>query len=272
MIERVTGTIRTPTQRLGALILLAVLAVALAAPIMGYDIATDVHPNATNLGPSAEHWLGTDHLGRDTFWRLILASQSFAGPGLLACWVAALLAIPAGALAAYRGGAIEAGLRYGFTVLASLPRFVLVLLVCTIYGDDLYLLAIAVGIAYTPTLGEAIFARIESLRSQQFVLANRAYGLSSFRILWFHLVLAACGRLVARHLLSLFAYFLVLETTLSYIGNLGVQEPAPSWGNMLVFEWGTERSLSVIAPALAIWFTVAAATWLASAFGELTND
>ncbi|MBT3223068.1 MAG: ABC transporter permease [Proteobacteria bacterium] len=272
MIDWVAKTIRSPTQRAGALILAAVLVVALAAPILGYNIATDVHPEATNLGPSAEHWLGTDHLGRDTYWRLILASRSFVGPGLLACWVASLLAIPAGALAAYRGGATEAVLRYGFTVLASLPRFVLVLLVCTIYGDDLYLLAIAVGIAYTPTLGEAIFSRIETLRSQQFVLANRAYGLSSFRILWFHLVLAACGRLIARHLLALFAYFLVLETTLSYIGNLGVQEPMPSWGNMLVFEWSSELSLNVIAPVLAIWFTVAATTWLASAFGELTND
>jgi peptide/nickel transport system permease protein len=272
MIDWVLSTFTRPTQRIGAVILFGVLTAALLAPLSGYDVALDVHPNAVDLRPSGAHWLGTDHLGRDVFSRLTLASRSFVGPGLLACAVAGLLAIPTGALAGYFGGIVERVLRYLFTVVASLPRFVLVLLVCTIYGSDLWKLALATGIAYSPTLGEAVFARIEKLRSHEFLLANKAYGVPAIRILWFHLVVAACGRLIIRHLLTLFTYFLVLETTLSYIGHLGVQEPTPSWGNMLAFEWRSEWSLNMVVPALAIWLTVAATTWVASAFGEVASD
>ena len=264
---------RHPVALMGVLWLVVVILAGVIAPFSTYDPITDVDPSRAHLSPGPGNWLGTDHLGRDVFQRLMLACQFFVMPGLLACVVCSIVAIPAGAVAGYRGGWIEAVLRWMFTVVASVPKFVLILLVLSIYGDRLSLLAVATGVAYAPTLAEAVFARIESLRSADYVLANRAYGVPGWRILWVHLVWAACRRLIGRHLLTLFGFFLVLETTLSYIGGFGVQEPMPSWGNMLVFEWGRDvwYAPQVIAPVLALWVTTAATAWVSESRGEVAD-
>jgi len=265
---------RNPAATLAALWLLVIVIMGLVALLSRYDPITDVHVGQAELGPGPGHWLGTDHLGRDVLKRLALACQFFVAPGMLACLVSAAIAIPAGAIAGFEGGWIEAGIRWVFTVVASVPRFVLLLLVLSIYGDRLYLLAIAAGVAYAPTLAEAVFGRIEGLRSAEYVLANRAYGVPSWRILWVHLVWAASRRLVARHLVTLFGYYLVLETTLSYIGGFGVQEPMPSWGNMLAFDWGYSAwyAPQVLAPVVVLWVTIVAIAWVAETLGGEVAD
>lgn len=254
-------------------ILLVVVGLGLTAPWLGYEPALDVDPSRAGIEPGFAHWLGTDHLGRDVFWRLLYACQSFAGPGLMAAAVVIATAVPAGAAAGYHGGWVETPLRFLFTVVASVPRFVFILLAASAYGADTWVLAIATGVTYAPTLGEAVFSRIESLRSAEYIVANRAHGVPGWRILWLHLVWAACRRLILRHAVTVFAYFLVLETTLSYIGSYGVQEPTPSWGNMLVFEWGRDANIAgVVAPVLAIWAVVGACTVLADALVEPAHE
>jgi len=254
-------------------VLLGVFSAAILSPLAGYQVGLDVQVSQAGLPPSWVHWFGTDHLGRDVFWRTCLASQSFAFPGLLACLTAAALGVPGGAVAGYVGGPVSSTIRFGFTVVASVPRFVLVLLACSIYGNHLSLLAFVAGITFVPTLGEAVYARIASLRTAGYLTANRAYGLRDSRIVIVHLVWAVCGGLIARQLLNVFTYFLVLETTLSYIGGFGVREPDPSWGNMLVFDWGhdTGNPLAVIVPTAAIWLTVAATQWLSEVFDEASH-
>jgi ABC-type dipeptide/oligopeptide/nickel transport system permease subunit len=254
---------------LGLSVLTLVLSAATLGPLSGYLPGQDVDVALANLGPNTTQWLGTDHLGRDVFWRLVFACQAFVGPGIVACVTTAVLAIPAGALAGYLGGYVASAIRFVTTVLASVPRFVLVLLVCSIYGTDLMTLAFGAGLAYAPTLSEAIYTRIEALRSSEYLLANRAYGVPPWRILVVHLILASCGRLMARHLVLLFGYFVVLETTLAYIGGFGVQEPQPSWGNMLAFEWGRgTHPVTMMAPMIALVGTVLAASWIADALSE----
>ncbi|MBN2800004.1 MAG: ABC transporter permease subunit [Deltaproteobacteria bacterium] len=253
---------------LGAVILLAVVLAALLAPLSGYDLVTDVDPGRAHLGLSLAHPLGTDHLGRDVRWRLVFASRAFAGPGLLAAAVAGLLGTLGGALGGYRGGPLAGSARYLYAVIGSIPRFVLVLLVGSVYGDSPWVLALVVGLSYAPALGEALHSRVASLRRAEFVRAGRAYGLSDARILWVHLVWYASRALIGRHLLAVFGYYVVLESTLAYIGGFGVQEPMPSWGNMLVFEWGRGQWLALLAPAAALWLVVSATRWLADALED----
>jgi peptide/nickel transport system permease protein len=229
-----------------------VLLVGLASPWVPYDPATDVHTTEALLGPGPGHWLGTDHLGRDVLFRSLIACKSFVGPGLAACLVASVLGVPTGALAGFYGGFLESAVRYAFTVLGSVPRFVLVLLVLSIYGNGTWILAGIAGIAFVPVLGEATFGRIAALREADYVIASRAHGLSDARILWVHLVWGACRRRILRELVTLFGYFVVLETTLSYIGGFGIQEPLPSWGNMLVFEWDRGGSAAFVPLALLL--------------------
>lgn len=237
--------------------------------LAGYDVVADVSPARADLGSSASAWLGTDHLGRDVAWRLLTASEAFVGPGALAAATAACLGVPLGAVAGYGGGTLGALVRAPLAVVASIPRLVLALLVGTIYGGDLRSLAVATGLAYAPALAEAVYARIHALHQAEFVIAARAHGLSESAILGRHLLWVSCRRLVARHLVYVFAFFLVLETTLSYIGGFGVSEPQPSWGNMLAFSLGRiGNPWASLAPALALWATVWGLVLLAGSLVE----
>lgn len=255
---------------IAAIVLLMVLATWAFAGISGYDLVAQVDPELANQGPSASFWLGTDHMGRDVAWRIVLATRAFVGPGVLACLIALLAGVGAGAVAGWLGGAPAALLRWMSTVMASIPRFILVLLGAAIYGDSTWILGAIAGIAYSPTLAEAIYNRIDSLKDAEFVVASRAHGLSSARILLFHLLWVNCRRIMGRHALYLFGYLILLETTLSYIGGFGVKEPDPSWGNMLAFEFGQRDGnlWGVLAPAIAIWVTILASNILGDALAE----
>ena len=259
--------------RIGLGLLLALGAAWLLSLLGGYDVVIDVDVSRANQGPSAAHWLGTDDLGRDVGWRMLKATEAFVGPGLLACFLSFLLAVPGGAWAGWKGGWVAEGIRFLFTVLASLPRFVFVLLVCSIYGTDSWTLGVAAGIAYAPALSEAVYAKVSEFRQAGFVLAARAHGLSTPRILGIHILWVNCRGLVLRHLLQLFAFFLLLETTLSCLGDFGVQEPMPSWGNMigigrLQFGESNANALATWAPVAAIWLSILGCVLIAEASGE----
>ena len=191
-------------------------------------------------------------------------------PGWVFSWTAAVTILGARTSSRlWRNPASPAGFstgpwRQGFlainALVASVPRFVVVLLVASIFGSSSLLLAVVTGIVFAPVLGDAIYARIDQLRVQGFVMVQRAHGISEASILWRHLVWAACRRLIAVNLVHLFAFYLVLECTLSYIGGLGIQEPLPSWGNMMAFEWGRSdvHLMASLAPTLTLWVTMAA--------------
>jgi len=227
---------------------------------VSFDVVADVNPDQGGVGPSDKHWLGTDHMGRDVFWRMVTGSDAFVGPGLLACGVTLLFGVPTGAIAGYLGGIFSSIVRFLYGVLGSIPRFVLVLVVCTIYGNDPSVIALTAGIAYAPALGEAIYERVDRMRREDFVKAAKAHGLSQSDILFRQILWHNCRRLITRHCLFLFGFYLVLESTLSYIGDFGVEEPNPSWGNMLAFEFGETagNALAWLGPAFAIWCTVLA--------------
>ena len=85
-----------------------------------------------------------------------------------------------------------------------------------------------------------------------------------------HLLWLSCRRIIGRHLLYLFGYFLLVESTLSYIGGFGIEEPMPSWGNMLAFEFGVPEGnpLAWFAPAVAIWGVILSAVLASDALAE----
>jgi len=231
--------------------------------LSSYDVASDVNVAIISQPPSPEHLLGTDKLGRDVALRMLHATQAFVGPGILAALVALMIGLSTGAIAGWYGGHVASGLRLMTTSLASIPRFVLLLLASSIYGRDLTTLGIAAGIAYSPTLSEAVYARIVTFRDSGFVLAAKAHGLSSLRILTYHILWSNCKELIWRNILALFGFFLLIETTLSCIGGFGVQEPDPSWGNMigigdLQIGANTGNPLATWAPVLAIWLVLTA--------------
>ncbi len=267
------------SRRLGFAVLGLLLVLRLLSALSGYDPVADLTPELRSAGPSASHWLGTDHLGRDVARRLLHGTAAFVEPGLLAALLTVGIGLAAGVLSGARGGVSGAAAAWLMGVVAAIPGLVLVLLGLSIYGgsadaaagsSQIWWIAGFCGVICAPALSGAVTARLQALIRAEFVVAARAHGISPARILFYHLLWVNTRGLVLRHALRAFTQMVVLETTLSYLGGFGVPEPTPSWGNMLAFELGVVEGnpWAWLAPALAIWLGVVGIYGLSEATGE----
>jgi peptide/nickel transport system permease protein len=213
---------------------------------------------AVNEPPSAAHPLGTDFVGRDLLARIMLGTQAFFLPGLLSVSVSLLFGALFGVLAGFWPERFATPIGLVLQSLESLPKLVLVLLVIALFRPEIYLILLVVGVTNIPAAAELLRAKIAVLRRKSYIEAALALGLHPARVilkhvLWLHgrglvLVLASIGMGEA----------ILIETSLSYLG-FGVQEPTPSWGNMVAlgkdYFFRGELWIST-APAAAILLTV----------------
>jgi peptide/nickel transport system permease protein len=213
---------------------------------------------ALNEPPSAAHPLGTDFVGRDLLARIMLGTQAFFLPGLLSVSVSLLFGALFGVLAGFWPERFATPIGLLLQALESLPKLVLVLLVIALFRPEIYLILLVVGVTNIPAAAELLRAKIAVLRRKSYIEAALALGLHPARVilkhvLWLHgrglvLVLASIGMGEA----------ILIETSLSYLG-FGVQEPTPSWGNMVAlgkdYFFRGELWIST-APAAAILLTV----------------
>jgi len=248
------------TLRLGGLLLLPATAGAVLALSGALPADPTSFQGAPNTGPAFAHWLGTDALGRDLFSRLAAAAAQFALPGAVAVGTAlgigGVLGV-AGGLAGRLAGALA---KWASLVLDSIPKLVLVLLVAAISGSRLGWIMAAIGVTFAPQVAEAIRSSIDRLRATAFIEAEQSLGVGMVRVVFVHILWGHARRLLLAQLTSLLAYAVLVESSLSYLGGeLGVQEPAPSWGNMLALaKDGIFRGhlLPAVAPAVLISLTL----------------
>ncbi len=227
----------------GGAVVVGLVLLRIAAIFVSVDPALPT--DAPMLGPSWAHPLGTDPLGRDLLRRMVDSSEAFFVPGLFACLVCVALAVPAGAAIGYWPRArASAFLRGVLTIVAAWPRLVLVVVVVAIFTASvsdpaafaelrLFLLAGLVGLSFVPQMAHALAEKVLFFQREQFVEAARAHGLPDSKILGFHILWANCRNLVLRQVCMLFGSWLLVETSLSYLGHYGVPAPRPSWGNIL---------------------------------------
>jgi len=253
---------------LGATVLGLVLAIGLLAPLLGHPVGADVDPSRAGLGVGHGLGLGFDHLGRDVLARLALGARAFVLPGLLAGAVAAAVGVPSGLLRAATPGRLAELVSLPLRALAAVPALVLVVLVLSVLGNSWTHLGLATGLALAPRLHHAVHQRLAPLQNDAYVSTMRAHGVPELELWLGHLLLGAAGPAVIRAALRGLATVLVLECTLSYLGGFGVQEPWPSWGNMLVFEWGRGWGAGVWAPVAALLTTL----WSCLAAAALVED
>ena len=212
--------------------------------------------NAPPLTPG--HLLGTDFLGRDLQARLILGIQAYFVPGLLAITISIVGGSVLGILAGYRGGAFDTLVTYFANLLDSFPRLVLILLVIAAFKADIYYVMVVVGITGMPAIASLVAGKIAFLREKSFIEAAHALGLPAHTVILKHILWLNCrAPLVIQATLGM-AEAILIETSLSYLG-FGVQEPTPSWGNMVLaganyFLQGNFWPSS--APAIAILATI----------------
>ncbi|MGH7323830.1 MAG: ABC transporter permease [Candidatus Rokuibacteriota bacterium] len=207
---------------------------------------------------SAGHLLGTDFLGRDILSRLILGIQAYFLPGLLAIVISLVSGTTLGALAGYRGGHLEVLVTYFDNLVDSFPRLVLILLVIAAFKPDIYAIMVVVGVTGVPAVASLVAGKIGFLRQKNFIEAAQVLGLPSRVIILKHILWHHCTPLLVIQATIGMGEAILIETSLSYLG-FGVQEPTPSWGNMVqaganYFFQG--KFWPSTAPALAILFTI----------------
>ena len=212
--------------------------------------------NAAPFTPG--HPLGTDFLGRDLQARLILGIQAYFLPGLLAIAISVVGGSVLGVVAGYRGGWLSSVITYFANLLDSFPRLVLILLVIAAFKADIYAIMVVVGITGMPETANLIAGKISFLRQKNFIEAAHALGLPAHTVILKHILWLNCRALLVIQATLGMAEAILVETSLSYLG-FGVQEPTPSWGNMV--QAGANYFLQgnfwpSTAPALAILATI----------------
>ena len=217
----------------------------------------DIHLMMAPPG-TAGHLLGTDFMGRDMLSRLIVGIQAYFLPGLLAIFIALFFGTGLGVLAGYPRGKFDTGITYFMNLVDSFPRLVLILLVIAAFKPDIYYIMLVVGLTNIPGVTSLIQGRIQFLKQKNFIEADIALGVPTPTIILKHILWHNCRSLLIIQATLGMAEAILMETSLSYLG-FGVQEPTPSWGNMVqsganYFMQG--KFWPSTAPSLAILFTI----------------
>ena len=215
---------------------------------------------------------GTDKLGRDIFSRLLYGARISLSIGIIGVSITFLLGILFGGLAGYYGGAVDNAIMRLTEVLMSVPAFYLMLALRAVFPLDMssvevfFLIVFILSFIGWAGLARVIRGLVLSLREQEYVLAAKTYGASTLRILFKHILPNTYFYLIITATSAIPSYILG-EAALSLLG-LGIQEPYPSWGNML----SDARSLTVITffpwilvPGVAIFLVVFAFNMLGDA-------
>ena len=240
------GLLGDPMGLFGLILVLAFVAMAMFAPILApydpikLDVVNKFQP------PSLAHWAGTDQLGRDLLSRIIYGARTALFIAVTSVGLAGLIGVMLGMLAGYGPRWLDAVLVLVFDSLSSLPMIMFALAVITVLGPGTLTLIIVVVLVSIPGYARLIRAQTLTLSGSDFVLAERAMGASTLRILMRHMLPNVVGPLVI--VLSMdIPVIIMLEAGLSYL-NLGVRPPTASWGNILYDGYTALRS----APSMVI--------------------
>lgn len=215
----------------GLVIVVTFVAMALLAPWTApYDpIALDV--KAKFLSPSAAHWAGTDHLGRDLLSRIIWGARLALGIAITSVGIAGAIGLVLGLIAGYGPRWLDSVLVLVFDSLSSLPMIFFALAVITVLGPGTTTLILVIVLVSFPAYARLIRTQTLTLSGADYILAERTMGAGPGRIIFRHLLPNVAGPLVILICMDV-PVVIMLEAGLSYL-NLGVKPPSPSWGNIL---------------------------------------
>lgn len=261
-----------PMGALGAMILAAMAAVAIAAPVIAPFDPSQGDPSALSAPPGATHWLGTDAFGRDVLSRLIYGARISLLVGLGASALGVALGAAIGIVTTYRGGWMEVVAQRVMDALFAFPMLLLALAMAAILGPSVRNVIVALALPIVPRAARIARSSVLVLKNSTFVEASRAIGCGEFRIVLRHIL----PNMFAPLLVIATAYLglaIVQEAALDYLGA-GIQEPDASWGLMMS---GSATALAltapwiVIFPGIAICITVLATNLLGDAIRDLLD-
>ncbi|MGH3585422.1 MAG: ABC transporter permease [Pseudonocardia sp.] len=271
-VSRVRGIVRRFRANRSAVIglglLLAIILLCAAAPIIAPYGPAQIDILDRLSGPTTEHWLGTDTLGRDTLSRLMYGGQLSLAAAGLAVAIATIIGLPAGLAGGYFGGAVDWFFDRASDVLMAFPAIVLTIAIIAATGPGLTTAMVSLGIVYAPRLYRVVRGATLAVRREVYIEASTSIGTPALMILRKR-VLPNILPATLVQLSFLLASALLAEVTISLLG-LGALPPMASWGSMLGQAFLEIRT----SPLLAVYpgIAIAIATLCFNLIGDGLRD
>lgn len=260
---------RNPVAMVSLTFLVCLLLVAVLAPLIAPYPFTRQELSSKLQGPSAQHWLGTDELGRDTLSRLMYGAGISLGVALAVEIVVVSLGLLVGLTAGFFGGKVDTALMSLTNVMLAFPDILLAILLLGTLGTtsasplvSLGLVVLALGLTGWPPLARLVRGQVLTLRKREFVEAARAMGADNNRIVLKHILPNLLSPILVAVTVDL-AGVILAESTLSFLG-IGVQRPYPSWGRMIndALEFYRSHPRLLLYPSIMLSLTVLALNFL----------
>lgn len=230
--RRANAIFRKPKALVGMLLVGIMMLIAVFAPaLIAEELTTRIDITARLTGPSLEHPLGTDQLGRSLLYRVLLGARTSLQVSLVAVVISLVLGLPLGVVAGYFRGWLDLILMRFVDALLSFPVLLLALTISAILGASLRNATLAIGIAFAPYLARIVRSETLKVRSLPYIEAARALGASHWRIIRRSVMPNIMAPLIVQATISV-AFGILAEAGLSFLG-LGTQPPTPSWGLMI---------------------------------------
>ena len=223
---------------IGLFILIIMILISIFGPMFSpYDLL-ETNVRNKNQPPSAEHWLGTDKLGRDVLLRLMLAGRISLTVGLVATGISVAIGATLGALAGFYRKGVDTVIMRMADIFMALPALPIMIILGAILSDlkvdpadRIYFLMLILGTLAWSGLARLVRGQILTLREQEFMQATEALGLRDRRKIFRHLLPNTIPIIIVSATLGV-ASAIIYESTLSFLG-IGVVPPTPTWGNMI---------------------------------------
>lgn len=222
---------RRPAALFGLAMIVLFLVAALGAPLIAPYSPDDADFFRARQGPSGDHWLGTDELGRDMFSRLLYGARVSLRIGLIAVGIGVGVGVPLGLMAGYYGGMVDNVIMRIVDIMLSFPSILLAIGLVAILGPGLNNAIIAVGIVAIPVYIRQVRASVLGVKELDFVASARAAGASDGRIMRVHVLPQCVSPILVQSSLQI-AAAIVAAAGLGFLG-LGAPPDVPEWGTML---------------------------------------
>ncbi len=245
----------------GLIVLIAVAAFAflggLIAQYPNDEIDFDVIGQVAELGgPSLAngHYFGTDNLGRDLFARVVQGTQISLMVGIVGAAIAVIVGTLYGATSGYVGGRTDNIMMRFVDILLAIPYMFVIILLLVMFGRSIFMLFVGIGLLSWLEMSRIVRGQTLSLKNREFIEAAQATGVSSFMIIWRHILPNLLG-VVAVYATLLVPLMILTESFISFLG-LGVQEPNTSWGALINEGAGTMQYGTLWQLAFPLFFFV----------------
>ncbi len=258
-----------PLGTVGAVIVLLLFFIGIFADLLAPYAVNEINLKDLLQGSSAEHWLGTDQLGRDLLSRVIYGARISMVVGVSVAFTASVLSATIGILCGYIGGRFDIVVQRFVDAWMAFPMLVILLTMMAILGSGLTQIIIVLSFTFGIGGSRIMRSMVVRLKQEAYIEAAKAIGASTRRILFRHILPNVLPLLIIGFSGSMSAIILT-EASLSFLG-FGIPPPEPSWGGMIA---GPGRSYMLLAPGMGFWpgLALSIVVYGVNMFGDAARD